>query len=512
MFRILLVSALLMTNSATGEDRLDTDAFLDECRYLLTKLEVKMYKSRKTEEERQEFIQNFWRSLDPNPLTDFNEYRDLYYKRLSEANRLFSRGKPGYLTDRGKIFVLMGPPDEKESHYAGRSMDEHPSEIWIYRSAQHRGLDRDTEIAFIDDTGTGDYRISSRAALEGGAARATGVALLQTDLKALRDTAAAQSNPREGSTDTTATNVADTATTPAAGGEPEAPAAIPLEIEVETEFDFFKAQLGKTLMVMTVAVARKAEEPASDYTVFAKVEPAVADPLVPADDLMYRFDPYETDKYLLYQVQLPLRAGEYKVVYGIKDVTLDQTKSMDEVVSVPELSGSELTLSSLVAATKVEEAPPPPEPEATETPESEPAAEGGEAAAVEGTEETTEPAEPEPELRAFILSNQYVIPALGHPFTTKDELFIYYQVYGAAGAAQNNAHLKIDYLIFKEQKDGSWKPIGKMPMGNQTQLVQVYALPIRDIPTGSGRYKVGVTVEDLSSGQKAKGETPFIVK
>ncbi len=489
--------------------------FLDECRYILTPLESKMFKSLDTEEKRHKFIANFWKGLDPNPATDFNEYRQLYYQRMAEANRLFSRGSPGYLSDRGKVYMLLGKPDEKESYYAGRKTDEHPSEIWTYRSAKHLGLDRDTEIAFVDETGTGNYRFSSRTALDAGAARAATVRGLQLGLASLKTIAAVQENPRDAAT----ANAEQGVTSPTATESAATPLAEPpgeFSGVIAARYDFFKAFLGKTLLVMTVALDRGSNKgEAMDYKVFARVErtdlpkeepPAAAPPPPPATgdeaapaampppeptsfDLKDDFEARASKEELLYQALLPLKPGKYKVVYGVTDIPGNTTGSYTEELSVPDYNGDSLTLSSIVPATKIEEV--------KQDPALDPA---------------LDPT-PEEKLVPFQLSGSTVVPCVNGRFSPRAELFVYFQGYGAAiDPASGKPKLNVDYLILRKQKSGKWKPIGRMPQPNQTELAHVYDLPLSQLPKGKADYKVTVTVEDKLGGKKAKGETFFSVR
>ena len=498
-----MLALLLMTSGAAAApaDK-EVDRFLDECRYILTSLEVKMFKSLDGVDRKREFIDNFWKGIDPNPATAYNEYKELYYRRIDEANRLYSHGTPGYLTDRGKIYILMGTPDEKETNYSGRTSSERPSEIWIYRSAKHRGLDRDAELTFVAD-GSGIYRLSSRKALEGGEARATSVAIVKGDLVALGVMAEAQTNPRDLGNSPTLVAENDAPAPPGPGEAPAmAPAApVELKLDVKARYDFFKADLGKTLVVMTVSLDRaKATGGAADYKSFAKLAPKVDDPLDPPVDLIDSFESRETTAELLYQVQVPASPGERRMLWGVTDVALGASKSFEDPITVPDLSGTALTLSSVVPATSIDKAP-------EHAPAAAPAAPvaEGEAAPAPVMDEG-------PKLYPFELSASTVIPAINAQYGKKDELFLYYQVYGAGTDASGQHKLDIKYLISKKQKDGKWKPIGQLPQPDQTQMAQIYQLPISDIPTGAGEYKVDVTVKDTVGNQAAKGEAFFIVK
>ena len=93
--------------------------------YIITDEERKAFKSLKTDEERDQFIEQFWLRRDPDPDTPENEYKDQYYERIQYANEHFASGIPGWKTDRGRIYVTFGKADEVESHPSGGSYDRH---------------------------------------------------------------------------------------------------------------------------------------------------------------------------------------------------------------------------------------------------------------------------------------------------------------------------------------------------------------------------------------------------
>lgn len=119
-------------------------------------------------EEREQFIAIFWANRDPDPDTEENEYREAYYERVEYANEHFSSGVAGVKTDRGRIYLRFGKPDEVESHPAGGaynresgegggSTSTYPFERWWYRHLPGRS---DVPVEFVDPTGTGEYRIA----------------------------------------------------------------------------------------------------------------------------------------------------------------------------------------------------------------------------------------------------------------------------------------------------------------------------------------------------------------
>ena len=140
--------------------------------YIITPEEKKAFDALKSDEERENFIENFWRRRDPNPDTEENEYRDQYYERIAYANEHFASGIPGWKTDRGRIYIAWGKADSVESHPSGGSYDRpsyegggstttYPFEIWFYRHLDNVG--DGIEIEFVDPTGSGEYRIARDA-------------------------------------------------------------------------------------------------------------------------------------------------------------------------------------------------------------------------------------------------------------------------------------------------------------------------------------------------------------
>jgi GWxTD domain-containing protein len=141
----------------------------EDVNYIITEEERKAFKALKTDEERDQFIEQFWLRRDPDPDTPENEYKDQYYERIQYANERFSSGIPGWKTDRGRIYVTFGKPDQIESHPSGGSYDRpsyegggstttYPFEVWWYRYIE--GIGSDIEIEFVDPSGSGEYRIA----------------------------------------------------------------------------------------------------------------------------------------------------------------------------------------------------------------------------------------------------------------------------------------------------------------------------------------------------------------
>ena len=117
-----------------------------------------------TDEERQQFIEQFWLRRDPTPDTEENEFKEEHYRRIAYANERFASGIPGWKTDRGRIYITFGPPDEIESHPSGgtyeRPIEEgggttstYPFEKWRYRYIEGIGNDVDHRVRRSDHDG-----------------------------------------------------------------------------------------------------------------------------------------------------------------------------------------------------------------------------------------------------------------------------------------------------------------------------------------------------------------------
>ena len=138
----------------------------EDVRWIITDEEAHAFKNLSNEEERQQFIELFWQRRNPNPDSPENEFRDEHYARIAYANEHFAAGKPGWMTDRGHIYIAFGKPDSIDSHPSGgqydRPMEEgggqtstFPFEVWHYRYLE--GVGDNIDIEFVDTCMCGDY-------------------------------------------------------------------------------------------------------------------------------------------------------------------------------------------------------------------------------------------------------------------------------------------------------------------------------------------------------------------
>jgi GWxTD domain-containing protein len=141
----------------------------EDVRWIITDQEMQAFKNLSNDEERDQFIENFWLRRNPNPDSPENEYREEHYARIAYANEHFAAGKPGWKTDRGHIYIAYGKPDSIDSHPSGgayeRPIEEgggetstFPFETWHYRYLD--GIGDNIDIEFVDTCMCGDYHMT----------------------------------------------------------------------------------------------------------------------------------------------------------------------------------------------------------------------------------------------------------------------------------------------------------------------------------------------------------------
>ena len=137
--------------------------------YIISDEERKAFKTLSNDEEREAFIEQFWLRRNPNPDSPENEFREEHYRRIAYANEHYAAGKPGWKTDRGHIYISLGPPDSIDSHPSGGSYQRpyeegggetstFPFEVWHYRYLE--GIGENIDLEFVDTCQCGDYHFT----------------------------------------------------------------------------------------------------------------------------------------------------------------------------------------------------------------------------------------------------------------------------------------------------------------------------------------------------------------
>jgi GWxTD domain-containing protein len=125
--------------------------------YIMTDKERDVFLHLSSDRERDLFIQAFWRLRDPTPGTPENEFQTEHMKRFQEANRRFRSAREGWMTDRGRIYIILGPPISTES-IAG-DLDVYPAEIWSYYGDTNKGMPTHFELVFTQYKNAGEFKL-----------------------------------------------------------------------------------------------------------------------------------------------------------------------------------------------------------------------------------------------------------------------------------------------------------------------------------------------------------------
>jgi GWxTD domain-containing protein len=179
LFFSFLILAGLLQEAWPQKIKLDKPSkdFYEKVEYIITKEEAKIFLELPPA-SRPRFIEEFWLRRDPTPGTELNEFKEAYYRRIEEANHLFRGARPGWRQDRGRFYILFGPPDERRTNpMGGRTIEagrdhremlegavaargEKASEIWTYYSLfSQLNKPQAVQLLFVDSDGTGDYKL-----------------------------------------------------------------------------------------------------------------------------------------------------------------------------------------------------------------------------------------------------------------------------------------------------------------------------------------------------------------
>jgi GWxTD domain-containing protein len=145
--------------------------WLDEdVAYIISSDERKSFLQLQTNEEREEFIEQFWQRRNPDPDSTENPVKEEHYRRIAYANEHYASGMPGWKTDRGRIYIIWGKPDSLETHTLGETWDRpmdlgggetqtYAYEDWTFNEME--GIGQNITLEFVDQTGTGEFKLTS---------------------------------------------------------------------------------------------------------------------------------------------------------------------------------------------------------------------------------------------------------------------------------------------------------------------------------------------------------------
>jgi GWxTD domain-containing protein len=364
--------------------------------YIITDDERKAFKQLSNDEEREKFIESFWDRRNPNPDSEDNEFKDEHYRRIEYANDHFAAGVPGWRTDRGRIYIVFGPPDEIESHPAGgqyeRPIDEgggetstYPFEKWRYRHLDNIG--EQVEIEFVDDCMCGAYEMTMDRSKKDALLMVPGAGLTMAEQMGMASKADRFTN---GGMERLGLNSMDQTTNQAKQFERleqyaklnAAPAVKFKDLEevvrskitynampFDVRTDYVKITNDTVLVPVTVQLRNRditfTDKDGVQHgvvnifgrltSISGKVAQTFEDTVmadVPSE-LLAR----EAENYKIYWKAVPLKPGRYKLDLVVKDVNGDRVGTWSRGLEVPDYSDEKLSNSTLIVADDVEPVP-----------------------------------------------------------------------------------------------------------------------------------------------------------
>jgi GWxTD domain-containing protein len=485
--------------------------------YIITDEERQAFKRLSTDEERQQFIEQFWLRRDPTPDTEENEYKEEHYRRIAYANERFASGIPGWKTDRGRIYITFGPPDEIESHPSGgtyeRPIEEgggttstYPFEKWRYRWIE--GIGSDINIEFVDPTMTGEYRMtmdptekdallyvpgagltlmeqmgladkSDRFSRTDGTHLGTGTQPLparMNQFERLQQYAALQKAPQIKFKDLEAavTSTIRYNTLPMrvrADYIPVTPSSIFSNITIQFDRKDLQFAQKDGIAKATVNIyARISSMSRRTVNVFEDVVGVE----VPADMLQQAAKGAS-----VYQKTVPLAPGKYRLNVVAKDITGGNMTTYEMALDVPRFDEEKLSTSSLILADLIEPVP-------TKSIGSGP----------------------------FVIGGSKVRPRLDETFTRDEKLGIYLQLYNfEQDQTTHKPSGNIEYEIVKNgsnEKVLDYSEDVSALKGSATQLTVEKLLPLKTFEPGS--YTLRMKVNDKLRNETITPTATFTVK
>jgi GWxTD domain-containing protein len=484
----------------------------EDVAYIITDDEKRAWKKLATDEEREQFIEAFWRRRDPDPDTELNEYLEEHYERVAYANQHFASGIPGWKTDRGRIYIMYGPPHEKETHPSGGSYDRpsyegggstttYPFETWFYRYLP--GIGSGIEIEFVDPTGTGEYRIARSPNEKDAMLNVPGAGLTlmeQLGLSSKADRISGMSTfgytgPGARESDSPFTRLqlyTDLQRPPQVNDVLEksllATASTAAEdtsaLDVSTKVDFYRASDERVMTAITIQTDNNdltfkdvGGVQTARLNIYGRVTNLSGRRITSFEDPVTTTATVDElsaakDRKSAYQRVLPLSPGNYKVDLLVRDINSGATTVRAIGFEVPKFQPEKLGTSTLVLAVKLQ-------------------------------------ALNDQLPGMFSIGPYKVLPNVSGVYTRGSDVGIYMQVYNA-GIDQTTLRPAIDveYVLLKDGKEvlkqaEDWR--GSSDAGQRLTLARL--LPTSNL--APGEYEIAVRVRDKVSGQSLSPSQKF---
>lgn len=494
-------------------------------RYISTFDEVQKFKSLKTDGERNQFIYTFWRRRDPSSLTMKNEFREQFWERVIFANQKFDEStKPGWKTDRGKIYIMAGPPNEIEpvpdpepslerSDMPTASISGHRGiERWIYEGYPSMKASNYIVVAFYREA-TGEYRLSYNpehfSKVAPGIVPSSGnypdpVALTEDDSEdqqtSEQDTRVQNQEQRLDAQIARTEEIeklnAISQFTYDLAEIVDSPAAEELLQERIRTFEFFD-QMQKSIDFSLFQDANdqpylslSVQADLKDYYGKAPGESAIPMSLFgnlkeiskEQNEFLFTSDPFVPNHLVRDQdivrlsSSLSILPGKYSAIVGIQELLTGRITLFSGSIDIPSFNEGQITLSDPILASKIE-------------------------SAEESSREGLSP----------IPGNLIVTPKVQNSFSKQDEFHVYFQIYEVEKDPESGkSSLEISYQFYRWD-DQQFKKIGE-PIVHQDVETQErgWSFPLEKWP--EGKFKLEITVKDNVSASTDSKELSFEIK
>lgn len=400
--------------------------------YIITPEERSAFLQLETNEEREQFIEQFWLRRSGNPDLPDNDFKEEHYRRIAYANEHFASGIPGWKTDRGRIYIIWGKPDEIESHPTGgtydRPMEEgggstttYPWETWRYRYLE--GIQENVILEFVDPSSSGEYHLTMDPSEKDALTHVPGAGLSMLESMGMASKAD-RFTRSDGTTLPTAMGGQPASMNEFTRLELYAKVQRPPEVKYKDleaivtsrmvrdqlrfnyRTDFLKVTSDTVLVPVTIQVPNnqlqfKSKEGvhSAELNIFGRVSTLTGRVVTTFEDPVMKDYPdslfqMSVKQQSIYQKAVPLRPGLYRLDLVVKDVQSGNVGAVNTRLAVPRYDEEKLQASSLILADQIEHVP---------------AKQVG--------------------IGQFVLGSSKVRPRLDADFTTTDKLGIYLQVY-----------------------------------------------------------------------------------
>jgi GWxTD domain-containing protein len=466
--------------------------------YNITREERNAFLLLRSDSEREQFIEQFWQRRNPDPGSFENTFEEEHYRRILFANEHFGISGPGWKTDRGRIYILWGPPDEIETRpnggncpggpeSDGTSSTKHPWDTWHYRYLE--GIGENVDVNFVywkdaeEDLPMGDYLLTMDPC-EAVVSRMTpGPAMITLD-KA-QDSSTNQSRTAE-KTARLEVYVRGQRASTVKFKDLEAVTSsriVRKQIDVRYHVDFLRATDFTAVVSLTIEILEKQISlQASDGTrigqaeVFGRVMDQTNNRVVEMFEATVsreRLDSAGTpapDSWASYQTFRTLRAGVYRLELAVKDVVSGNCGTATTEFAIPQYNGGELAASSLILGDRTE----------------------SEFAMKSGM----------PEVR----------PRLSGEVASGGKLDVFLQVYGLSVDEKSNGNnASIVYTVRTDGRD-VWREVSTSEELGQRgeELTIERALPVLFLE--AGKYRLQIEINDHVKSRIVSCEADFTVK